>query len=68
MKKQNYNNLKVSVNCFTAEYYRRKKALVNLLLLNAAARSNMVDGEGHMVLLSKAAGGGNELQMISQLG
>lgn len=67
MKKQNYNNLKVSVNCFTAEYYRRKKALVNLLLLNAAARSNMVDGEGRMILLSKADGGGHELQIISQL-
>lgn len=67
MKKQNYNNLKVSVNCFAAEYYRRKKALVNLLLLNAAARSSTVDGEGHMILLSKADGGGNELQIISQL-
>lgn len=45
MKKQNYNNLKVSVNCFTAEHYSGKKALVNLLLLNTAARSDMVDRE-----------------------
>lgn len=61
MKKQNYNNLKVSVNCFTAEHYRGRKALVDLLLLNAAARSDTVDGESNMILLSKAAGGGNEL-------
>lgn len=60
MKMQNDNNLKVSVNCSTAEHDRGKKSLVNLLLLNAAARSDTVDGEGNMRLLPKAAGGGKE--------
>lgn len=34
---------------------------MNLLLLNAAPRSDTVDGEDNMILLSKAAGGQNEL-------
>lgn len=36
------------------------KALVNLLLLNASGRSDTADGEDNNILLSKAAGGGNE--------
>lgn len=61
MKKQKYNNLDLAVNRFTAERYWRKKALVSLLLLNAAASSDMAHGEGNGILLSKAAGDGNEL-------
>lgn len=68
MKKQNCNNLKVSVNCFTAENHRRKRSLVNLLLLNAAASSDTVDGEDSNILLSEAAGGGNEQWIISHQG
>lgn len=55
MKMQNYNDLKVSINCSAAEHHRRKNSLLDLLL-NAAARSDAVDGEDNMVLLPKAAG------------
>lgn len=60
MKMQNDNNFKVSINCSTAEHDRRKKSPVNLLLVNAAARSDAVDLEGNMILLPKAAEGGKE--------
>lgn len=60
MKMQNGNDSKVSINCSTAEHDTRKKSLVNLLLLNAAARSCTVDGEGNIILLPKAAGRGKE--------
>ena len=42
--------------------------MLNLLLLNAVARSDRVDREGPMILLSKAAGGRNELGIISHVG
>lgn len=45
-----------------------KEALVNLLLLNTAASSDMAHGEGNVIFLSKAAGDGNELRIISHLG
>lgn len=60
MKMQNDNTLKVSINCSADEHDRRKKSLVNPLLLNAAARNDTVDGKGNMILLPKAAGGGKE--------
>lgn len=39
----------------------------SIVTINAAARSDLVDGEHNMILLSKAAGGGNELWIISRL-
>lgn len=68
MEMQNGNDLKVSIYCSAAEQDRRKKSLVNLLSLNAAARSCTLDGEGNVILLPKAAGGGKEQRIISHLG